>query len=156
VHPAETANARDDLLDGHRPRGVAGICPAGGDLQTWLDEHAGFLTEPSNTALIRALIAAAAARPADGEDLYQQLSAPQVAGLTSRLRSAVEAGHIDADADLDAIAEALIGTMMFRALTDPGAGEGGTRHFGGLLDAILHGVSKTDHSGAKNARMAAE
>jgi hypothetical protein len=49
----------------------------------------------------------------------------------------------------------LIATMLFRALTAPGA-EGGTRHFGGLLDAILHGVSKTDHSGANNARIAAE
>src|SRR5271156_3794399 len=60
------------------------------DLQRWLDEHADFLSVPPNAALVRALIAAAAARRADGEDLYQQLSAPQLAGLTTRLRQAVD------------------------------------------------------------------
>jgi AcrR family transcriptional regulator len=83
------------------------------DLQRWLDEHADFLTVPPNAALVRALIAAAAARPADGEDLYQQLSAPQLAGLTTRLRQAVDGGELRADADIDAVANALVGTMLF-------------------------------------------
>jgi AcrR family transcriptional regulator len=105
------------------------------DLQGWLDEHADFLADPTHTALVRALIAAAAGRPADGDDLYQQLSAPQVAGLMTRLQSAVAAGQISADADLEAIAEGLIGTMLFRALTNPRG------RFDGLLDAILRGVA---------------
>jgi len=114
------------------------------DLQTWLSEHADFLAEPSNSALVRALIAAAAARPADGEDLYQQLSAPQAAGLMTRLRSAVEVGQLSADADLDAIADALIGTMLLRALTNPSVDDHRTRGFDGLLDAMLDGVANTD------------
>lgn len=109
------------------------------DLQSWLDEHADFLAEPPNAALVRALIAAAAARPADGADLYRQLSAPQLAGLTTRLRNAVEAGELRANADVDAVATAIVGTMLFHALTQVGDGAG--RRFDGLVDALLNGVA---------------
>ncbi|WP_313862262.1 TetR/AcrR family transcriptional regulator [Mycobacterium sp.] len=109
------------------------------DLQRWLDEHADFLAEPPNAALVRALIAAAAARPADGEDLYQQLSAPQLAGLTTRLRQAVAGGELRADADIDAVANALVGTMLLHALTHPVSGAGA--RFDGLVDALLNGIS---------------
>lgn len=109
------------------------------DLQRWLDEHADFLAEPPNAALVRALIAAAAARPADGEDLYQQLSAPQLAGLTTRLRQAVAGRELRADADIDAVANALVGTMLLHALTHPVSGAGA--RFDGLVDALLNGIS---------------
>lgn len=109
------------------------------DLRAWLDEHAAFLADPPNAALVRALVAAAAARPADGEDLYRQLSAPQLDGLTTRLRRGVEDGELKADADLDAVAEALIGMLLLRALT--GAGEEAPRGFDGLLEAVLSGVA---------------
>lgn len=108
------------------------------DLRAWLNEHADFLAEPSNTALVRALIAAAAARPADAEDLYQQLSAPQLAGLTTRLRQAVKDGELRAGTDVDAVANALVGAMLFHALTRPADSAGG---FDGLVDALLDGVS---------------
>ncbi|BBY40814.1 TetR family transcriptional regulator [Mycobacterium mantenii] len=116
------------------------------DLKAWLREHAAFLAEPPNAALVRALIAAAAARPADGDDLYQQLSVPQLAGLMTRLRRAVQDGDLSADADLDAVAHALVGTMLFRALTHRGTGEfvGGSSSFDGLLDALLRGVATPD------------
>ncbi|MGH3261802.1 MAG: TetR/AcrR family transcriptional regulator, partial [Trebonia sp.] len=107
------------------------------DLRAWLGEHADFLAEPANAALVRALIAAAAASPADGTALYQQLSAPQHAGLTTRLRQAVEEGQLRADADLDAVAGALIGTLLLQALTGPGA----DARFDGLLDAMLRGTT---------------
>jgi hypothetical protein len=86
--------------------------------------------------LVRALVAAAAASSADGAALYQQLSAPQHAGLMTRLRRAVEDGQVIADADLDAVADALIGTLRFHALTqrNPKA------RFDGLLNAVLEGV----------------
>lgn len=108
------------------------------DLRGWLDEHAEFLAKPPNAALVRALVAAAAARPGDGEDLYRQLSAPQLAGLTTRLCKAVDAGELRADADVDAVAIAIVGTMLFRALTSPSDGTGG---FDGLVDALLDGVT---------------
>ncbi|WP_326498562.1 TetR/AcrR family transcriptional regulator [Mycobacterium sp. Aquia_216] len=107
------------------------------DLRAWLSEHAEFLAEPTNAALVRALVAAAAARPGDGEDLYQQLSAPQLAGLTTRLRRAVADGELRAGADIDAVAHALVGTLLFHALTRVGDSAG----FDGLVDALLDGIS---------------
>ena len=112
------------------------------DLRSWLNEHADFLAESPNAALVRALVAAAAANSADGVALYQQLSAPQHDGVLTRLRIAVQDGQIRADADLDAVAEALIGTLLLRALTHGGPG-GSARsgRFDGLLDALLTGCA---------------
>jgi len=108
------------------------------DLRSWLDEHAEFLAEPPNAALVRALIAAAAASPLDGAALYQQLSAPQHAGLMTRLRQAVDEGQIRTVTDLDAVADALIGTLLFHALTR--VSTGAKAQFDGLLDALLDGA----------------
>src|ERR1700761_4356275 len=108
------------VLDAYGGSGSFPVAETGdvrADLQAWLDEHAEFLAAPPNAALVRALVAAAAARPGDGEDLYRQLSAPQLSGLTTRLRSAEEAGELRADTDVDAVATAIVGTMLFRALT---------------------------------------
>ena len=108
------------------------------DLRSWLDEHSEFLAEPPNAALVRALIAAAAASPLDGAALYQQLSAPQHAGLLTRLRQAVDEGQIRTVTDLDAVADALIGTLLFHALTR--VSTGAKAQFDGLLDALLDGA----------------
>lgn len=147
--PSKAPLVAEAVLEAYGGSGSFPVAETGhlrADLQAWLREHAAFLAEPPNAALVRALIAAAAARPADGDDLYQQLSAPQLAGLMARLRRAVQDGEVSDDADLDAIAEALIGTMLFRALTHRGAGDSaaeGSRQFDGLLAAILHGVGTT-------------
>ena len=110
------------------------------DLRSWLNEHADFLAEPGNAALVRALIAAAAACSADGSALYQQLSASQHAGLMTRLRQAVEDEQLSAEADLDAVADALIGTLLLQALTRPSARDDPRARFDGLLDAMLGGI----------------
>ena len=108
------------------------------DLRSWLAEHAEFLAEPPNAALVRALVAAAAASSADGAALYQQLRVPQHAGLMMRLQQALDQGQIRTETDLDAVADALIGTLLLHALVhvSPGA----KAHFDGLLDALLDGV----------------
>jgi Tetracyclin repressor-like, C-terminal domain len=67
------------------------------------------------------------------------LSAPQLAGLTTRLRNAVEAGELRAEADVDAVATAIVGTMLFHALTQVGGRA--RRRFDGLVDALLDGVA---------------
>lgn len=147
--PSKAPLVAEAVLEAYGGTGSFPVAETGdlrADLQAWLREHADFLAQPANAALVRALIAAAAARPADGNDLYQQLSAPQLDGLTMRLRRAVRDEELSAAADLDAIAEALIGTMLFRALTHGGATDfaaEGLRTFDGLLDAILHGAATT-------------
>ena len=111
------------------------------DLTIWMTEHAEFIANPVNAGLIRALIAAAAASPMDGEALYGQLSAPQRNGLVIRLNQAVAEGHIDAGADCAAVADAIIGTLLLQVLTRT------TRHAdhpmvaGPIIDALLDGVA---------------
>jgi AcrR family transcriptional regulator len=131
----------DAVLEAYGRSGSFPVAQTGvvrADLRAWLNEHAEFLAEPSNAALVRALVAAAAARPVDGEDLYRQLSAPQLAGLTTRLRRAVEDGELRTGADVDAVAQALVGTLLFHALARPV----NTAGFDGLVDALLDGVSR--------------
>ncbi len=122
------------------------------DLRAWLHEHAAFIAEPRNAALIRAVIAAAAANPTDGAALYHQLSAPQHHGLTTRLRRAATTGNIHADTDIDAVADTLIGTLLLSSLTPPGTGDHTTRKFDGLLTAIFHGIAPTTSADSPQPR----
>ncbi|MCV7379355.1 TetR/AcrR family transcriptional regulator [Mycobacterium alsense] len=143
--PSKAPLVAEAVLEAYGGSGSFPVAETGdirADLRSWLDEHADFLAEPANAALIRALVAAAAASPADGAALYRQLSAPQHAGLTTRLRQAVEDGQLRADADLDAVAGALIGTLLLQALTQHGAADPGAR-YDGLLDAMLVGITVT-------------
>jgi AcrR family transcriptional regulator len=112
------------------------------DLRSWLVQHAEFIADPANAALIRALIAAAAASPSDNAALYPQLTEPQHAGLMLRLRQAVDDGGLKSDADLDAIANALIGILLLRVLNGAPPSSTPAIEFDGLLDAILDGVSR--------------
>jgi hypothetical protein len=59
--------------------------------------------------------------------------------LTTRLRQAVAGRELRADADIDAVANALVGTMLLHALTYPVSGAGA--RFDGLVDALLNGIS---------------
>lgn len=110
------------------------------DLRSWLLDHSEFISEPGNAALIRALVAAAASDPADGDALYERLSAPQHAGLLTRLREATTRGELRADVDLGAIATALIGSLLLNVLTRSTIGDETATVFDGLLDTILKGA----------------
>ncbi len=110
------------------------------DLRTWLLEHAEFLADTTNAALIRALIAAAAASPMDNEALYRQLSIPQHQGVVARLGRAAAAGEIRADLDHAGIADALIGTLLLRVLVAEPQSRDAATQFDGLLDALLDGI----------------
>lgn len=106
------------------------------DLRSWLVEHSEFIADAGNAALIRALIAAAAASPADNEALYQQLSVPQHAGLMTRLQQALDIGQLKEKADINSIANALIGVLVLQVLNRTS-----TTDFDGLLAAVLDGTA---------------
>jgi AcrR family transcriptional regulator len=142
--PSKAPLVAEAVLDAYGRNGSFPVPDTGdirADLREWLIEHAEFIAEPANAAMIRALIAAAAASPLDSEALYAQLSAPQHDGLITRLRRAAEAGMLQADADFDALANALIGTLLLQVLTGTTPGDDPDKHFDGLLDALLRGVS---------------
>ena len=78
----------------------------------------------------------------DSSALYVRLSAPQHAGLMTRLRHATEKAELRADADLDAIATALIGTLLLEVLTGTATSVAHATRYDGLLEAIFTGVSR--------------
>ncbi|HEY4022417.1 MAG TPA: TetR/AcrR family transcriptional regulator [Pseudonocardiaceae bacterium] len=111
------------------------------DLREWLDAYVTVATDPHNAALIQALMAAAAENPEDAEALFGLLTDPRHHALTARLRLAAQVGQVRADADLDAIADTLMGTLLLPLLT----GRAGTarQRAHGLLEVILRGLGPT-------------
>ena len=142
--PSKAPLVAEAVLDAYGRGGSFGVPDTGdirADLQSWLAEHAEFIADPSNAALIRALIAAAASNPSDNDALYERLSAPQHAGLMERLRRAADKAELLPEADLDAIATALIGTLLLEVLTRTATSAAGARRYDGLLNTILQGTA---------------
>ncbi len=85
--------------------------------------------------MVRGLTSAAADNTADAERLYTLLTGPQREALTRRLAGAAAQGQLRADADLGTVAEAIIGHLLYRQLTDT------THHSGSsLIDILVYGI----------------
>ncbi|MFG2940334.1 TetR/AcrR family transcriptional regulator [Streptomyces sp. NPDC048282] len=111
------------------------------DLRTWHDAYTRITTDPRNAPLVLALTAAAAESPDDADVLYKQLSGPQHQALTDRLRAAADAGQLRADVDpegLDAVADALIGALLYQLLRGNAAAS--ERRASALVDILLAGL----------------
>ncbi|NBM18526.1 TetR/AcrR family transcriptional regulator [Streptomyces sp. GC420] len=108
------------------------------DLRSWLRRQAVSAADPGNASLILALTAAAAENPHDAEDLYRRLTGPWCTPLVHRLRAGVDAGQLRPDADLEAVADALVGALLFQLLT--GSASAAEQRAIGLLDALLTGL----------------
>jgi AcrR family transcriptional regulator len=148
--PSKAPLVADAVLDAYGGDGSFDVPDTGdirADMQSWLAEHAEFIADPSNAALIRALIAAAASNPSDSSALYERLSAPQHAGLMTRLRHAAERAELRADADFDAIAKTLIGALLLDVLTRTATSGAHATRYDGLLEAIFTGVSPAASQG---------
>ena len=111
------------------------------DLVGWLVEHGEFIAEPANAKLIRALVAAAAASSSDTEALYEQLSVPQRSGLVDRLRRAMDTGAVRPDTDADAVANALMGTLLLQVMSSPVPSDDAAGRYEALVASLLDGVS---------------
>jgi len=62
--------------------------------------------------------------------------------LWCRLQAASQAGNIRGDADLEAVADAIIGAALYRILTHVRTVEETTRHFDELVDALMGGCGR--------------
>jgi len=108
------------------------------DMRAWLRQRQNWLESPGVMALVRGLVAAAADRSVDAARLYDHLTQPQRQVLLERLELAREEGHVRGDADLAAVAEALLGVVLYRILArGPETPRGGD----GVVEALLHGVA---------------
>ncbi|MFI7275709.1 TetR/AcrR family transcriptional regulator [Streptomyces sp. NPDC049879] len=108
------------------------------DLRGWLRAVAAVTTAPDHAALVLALTAAAAENPDDAASLYRRLSGPQHEALVARLRAGADAGQLRPDADLEAVADALTGALLYQLLT--GNAAQAERRSSALLDTLLTGI----------------
>lgn len=112
--PSKAALFADAVLGG-----AAGLetedTPAGdtASIPAWVARFGGVLTTPDSAALVRALTAAAAADADESEKLYAQLTKPAHAQLAGLLEAAGRTGPRDAEL----LADAMLGALLFRALT---------------------------------------
>jgi AcrR family transcriptional regulator len=90
------------------------------DLTRWLDEAVVSFADRRRGSLMRALVTAASDDEVDARLLYGVSTAPSHQALVDRLMRGVAVGQVGAHSDPTAIAEALIGIVLFRGLT-PGA-----------------------------------
>jgi AcrR family transcriptional regulator len=122
--------------DGDIPE--AGPQPVAQAVGAWFRHHAEAVADPRNAALVLALTAAAAESPQDAESLYRHHTREQHEALAALLRAGVERGEFRADADLDAVVDALIGSTLYLLLT--GRGATAPESAEGLLRALLDGL----------------
>ncbi|MCI2957071.1 TetR/AcrR family transcriptional regulator [Agromyces atrinae] len=96
------------------------------DLTLWISTIFRVL-DRAGESLLRSLIAAAAENVEVGQRLHASLG--MESSLTDRLRSAIDAGELRADAPLDEIGEALVGSLILRALSRQTVDEAGAARF---------------------------
>ncbi|GAA3978985.1 TetR/AcrR family transcriptional regulator [Streptomyces marokkonensis] len=123
--------------------GIGRPGPQAGDgatqqLTTWFRAYASSAGDPRHAAMILALTAAAAESPHDAESLYRHHTRPQYEAIVDCLRSGVESGEFRADADLEAVADALIGSVLYQLLTR--TGDAAPQRAEHLLDVLLAGL----------------
>jgi AcrR family transcriptional regulator len=92
----------------------------GADLTAWLEAIAASMTDPRQASITRALITAASDDPEEARLLYSMTTGPIHQSVVERLARGKAAKQLRADVDEIAIADALIGSVLFGALT-PGA-----------------------------------
>lgn len=141
--PSKAQLVAEAVMDAHQSGGSFALPDTGdvaADLRDWLLQYADAVAPPQNAALVRALAAAAAEDLRDGEALYRQLTGPQHDAVMQRLRLGIDAGQVRADTDVEAVADALIGTILYRVLAHPTTTGDTTRHADGLIDALIAGV----------------
>lgn len=83
------------------------------DLLSWAGATTRALEDPRASSIIRALVSAASDDSAEVTNLYAQLTGPNHEALVARLRHGQDAGQLSADVDAQAIADALVGTVLF-------------------------------------------
>jgi AcrR family transcriptional regulator len=114
--------------------------PVAERLSAWCRAFATAAADPDHAALVLALTAAAAESPLAAESLYRHHSGPHHEALVTCLRLGVERGEFHADADLEAVADAVTGSVLYQLLTrTQDASPASTEH---LLDLLLAGLRR--------------
>ncbi len=85
------------------------------DMRAWLRQNTAEVLGPY-TGLLRSFVAAAAENAGDSDELFQQLGEPYIASILRRLRHGVATAQVRPDADLESVADAVIGASLYRVM----------------------------------------
>ncbi|MFJ3671553.1 TetR/AcrR family transcriptional regulator [Streptomyces sp. NPDC090106] len=107
-------------------------------ISTWFCRTADAAADPDHAALILALTAAAAESPMDAESLYLHHTRDQHIALADLMRTAVSSGEFRAGTDVDAVVDALFGSLLYLLLTC--RGETAPKRAAGLVRVLLDGL----------------
>lgn len=109
----------DAVIEGHL-RLPAVEVPDTGDLNTdlkaWTSATSAVLGDSGFVQVARALVTAASGEDQDANRLYEHITRPSHEALLARLRRGQAAGQLSAAVSVESVADALIGTLLFRAL----------------------------------------
>ncbi|WP_371579520.1 TetR/AcrR family transcriptional regulator [Streptomyces sp. NBC_01314] len=112
-------------------------------LTAWFGAYAASVGDPRHAAMILALTAAAAESPHDAESLYRDHTRAQHEAVVGCLRAGVTGGEFRADVDVEVVADALVGSVLYQLLTrTSSASLHRTEH---LLVILLAGLRTPDH-----------
>ncbi|AXG81240.1 TetR/AcrR family transcriptional regulator [Streptomyces paludis] len=139
--PSKAAIVAEAVLSGHLAAAASPLAETGDvvtDLRDWLSGQLARLTDPSSTALLRGLTAAAAESDDDAAKLYERFTGPFRQYVVRRLAIGVQQGQLRPDARLDAAADFVIGALIYRTLTHGNlSGQGGVDD---LIEVLLAGL----------------
>ncbi|MCU1529546.1 MAG: putative HTH-type transcriptional regulator [Frondihabitans sp.] len=117
--PSKGAVVADAVLDADEA-GISRLVPAmatiDSDIYAWGGDLADQLAEEKGSAMLRALAIAASEDALIAQRLYDRFTGPFHAAVKSRLTALCRGGTADT-ADLDAAADMLLGSLVFRVLT---------------------------------------
>lgn len=125
-----------DVIAGDETTAIPDTGDVTADLRSWLGACVRVFT--THAALIRALTSAAADDRGEAQRLYQRFTAPHQAAVVARLHSGVEAGQVRGGVDLDAVADAFLGSLLYQLLTNNEAVT--AERSAGLLSLVLPGL----------------
>ncbi|MFK0018672.1 TetR-like C-terminal domain-containing protein [Streptomyces sp. NPDC090798] len=116
------------------------------DVRKWAHALARDFVDPIRADRIRAVTSAASEDPATAERLYERFTQVQRTGLTDRLRVAAEAGEVRPDADFGAVADAILGSLMYWVTAR--RSDLSIESVDSLLDVLLRGLRAEPATGS--------
>ncbi len=113
------------------------------DMRAWLRQNTAEVLGPY-TGLLRSFVAAAAENAGDSDELFQQLGEPYIASILRRLRHGVATAQVRPDADLESVADAVIGASLYRVMAGDSSPDDTMKRFDGLVEALTRGIELSD------------
>lgn len=103
------------------------------DLRAWLATTIDVMNDPAVTPMVRALAAAASDDGDQASALWAHLTGPLHEALILRIQRGQRAGQLSPDVDPRSVADALLGTALFRLL----ARQPSPARLDGIVDVLL-------------------